>query len=295
MSELLEKLSAPFAPATVSWRLGPTNTDKTRGMALAYIDARDVQDRLNEVCGTKWQTRHPWSSGTLIACEIGIHVDGEWIWRGDGAGEIENETSGTGERKEQAQDMARKAAFSDSFKRAAVRWGVGRYLYDIDSPWVEIEARGRSYFIPDRELARLRSLLMRPTPAATRDATSAGTSRGPLSLPRDEWERRSHIIPDEARGPSSTGERQPQSAGEERTLSQIRDSIHKELSLADSVLLVDDILRVSQAELALLKGASALTHSRLISYAGHRKAALAGLPQNGSALAGEVREALGQP
>jgi hypothetical protein len=270
MSELLEKLSAPFGPATVSWRLGPTNTDKTRGMALAYIDARDVQDRLDEVCGVKWQTRHPWSSGTLIACEIGIYVDGEWIWRGDGAGEIENETSGTGERKEQAQDMARKAAFSDSFKRAAVRWGVGRYLYDIESPWVEIEARGRSYIIPDRELARLRSLLMRPTPTATRDAASVLAE-----MPRGNWKH---------------GERSVKPP----TQREMHYIIKLALERAVNQKAIDEILRTNTAMLELLRTASPGPHAELIAYAEQRKKDLAPAP-NGSALADGLREALGQP
>jgi hypothetical protein len=44
---------------------------------------------------------------------------------------------------------------SDALKRAAVRWGVGRYLYEMKSPWVAIEARGKSYFIPDAERKNL--------------------------------------------------------------------------------------------------------------------------------------------
>lgn len=270
MSDLLAKLSAPFAPATVSWRLGPTNADKTRGMALAYIDARDVQDRLDAVCGINWQARHPWASGTLIACEIGIKIDDEWIWRGDGAGEIESDIGGSGERKEQAQDMARKAAFSDSFKRAAVRWGVGRYLYDLDSPWVEIEQRGRSYIIPDRELVRLRSLLdkgSRPTPA-TGAAISAASSRGP----------------------SSTGETPKEKA--------IR--IHRAMEIAAKPYVIDDIIRVNEVDLKLILAAGPKTHAALIAFAEQRKAELAkrrdgAAPADyeaGSALAKKLREGL---
>jgi hypothetical protein len=36
-------------------------------------------------------------------------------------------------------------------KRAAVRWGVGRYLYEMKSPWVAIEAARQVSFIPDAE------------------------------------------------------------------------------------------------------------------------------------------------
>jgi hypothetical protein len=136
---------------------------------------------------------------------------------------------------------------------------VGRYLYDLDAPWVEIEARGRSFVIPERELARLRGLL---------------SGRGGLSSP---------------------GKTQPASAREGRTLSQIRDAIHHALSIASTPKIVDDILMVNQAELALIKSASEITFARLIAYAERRKAELAQPPANGSVLAEGVREALGQP
>lgn len=151
--DLLARLAAHFAPNLVSWRIGVTNKEKTKGMALAYLDSRDVQDRLNEVCGLNWQVRHPWSAGSKLACEIGIKIGGEWIWRGDGAGDSDVE--------------AEKGAFSDSFKRAAVRWGIGRYLYDIDSPWVQIEGRGNSYVIAQGEIGKLRDLLFRIGKSAT--------------------------------------------------------------------------------------------------------------------------------
>jgi hypothetical protein len=195
---LLERLSAPFPPAAVSWRVGATTQDKSKGMALAYIDARDVQDRLNEVCGHEWQVRHPWSTADgKVACEIGVKIDGEWIWRGDGAGNSDVE--------------AEKGAFSDSFKRAAVRWGIGRYLYDIDSPWVELEQKGRSYVIAAREMARLRSGLMgkaqsnveaptRPTTAGSR-STPSGNPAGENAATRNA----TSAAPPHSRTPSSTG------------------------------------------------------------------------------------------
>jgi hypothetical protein len=45
----IRALFAPFPPGRVSWRVGSTTQDKKRGMALAYIDARDVMDRLDAV------------------------------------------------------------------------------------------------------------------------------------------------------------------------------------------------------------------------------------------------------
>jgi hypothetical protein len=141
----LKALTAPFPPERVSWRVGSTSADKKRGMALAYIDARDVMERLDEVCGPEnWQSRYPHATGKTV-CEIGIKIGDEWIWKADGAGDTDFE--------------AEKGALSDAFKRAAVRWGIGRYLYDLDAPWVDIEPAGRSFKISAHEMPKLKALL----------------------------------------------------------------------------------------------------------------------------------------
>ena len=49
-----------------------------------------------------------------------------------------------------------KGGLSDSFKRAAVLWGIGRYLYDMESIWVAIEPFGKSSRIKKEEFAKLR-------------------------------------------------------------------------------------------------------------------------------------------
>jgi len=152
---ILEQLSAPFDPDRVSWRVGATSGDKSKGLALAYIDARDVMQRLDEVAGAGWQCTYP-HAGTKTVCSIGIKVGDEWIWKSNGAGDSDVE--------------AEKGALSDAFKRAAVMWGIGRYLYDVDSPWVQIEAMGRSFKIKDSEKPKLRAVLVRGyKPAPTKD------------------------------------------------------------------------------------------------------------------------------
>lgn len=144
--DFFEALAAPFPADRISWRVGATTGDKSKGMALAYIDARDVMERLDEVCGPAgWQCRYPHANGKTV-CEVGIKIGGEWIWKSDGAGDTDHE--------------AEKGALSDAFKRAAVRWGVGRYLYDMESPWVEIEQRGRSYAIKKEATGELRKVAM---------------------------------------------------------------------------------------------------------------------------------------
>lgn len=154
----LTKLREPFPPERISWRVGSTTKDKSRGMALAYIDARDVQDRLDDVCGIgNWQCRYSHATDKKTVCEIGIRSPaGEWIWKADGAGDTDVE--------------AEKGALSDAFKRSAVRWGIGRYLYDLDSPWVELEPKGNSYVIKPSELDRLRAILEGKKPPAPKQA-----------------------------------------------------------------------------------------------------------------------------
>jgi hypothetical protein len=151
MQDLFDALSAPFPVEEISWRVGPTNersreqSQPLRGQPLCYIDTRAVMDRLDSVCGPEnWQDTYTPGMGTSIVCNIGVKMGGEWLWKADGAG---------------ATDMeADKGALSDAFKRAAVRWGIGRYLYEIKAPWVVLEQRGKSAIIPDAEQKRLETL-----------------------------------------------------------------------------------------------------------------------------------------
>lgn len=162
---LLHKLKEPFNPDRVSWRVGSTTKDKSKGMALAYIDARDVMQRLDEVCGPEnWQCDYP-HAGTKTVCRIGIKIGDEWVWKANGAGDTDIESE--------------KGALSDAFKRAAVLWGIGQYLYDLDSPWVTLDTKqgsdGKVYVngIAKHEFTRLHKLL-------------GGKSSGQLKE-ADEW------------------------------------------------------------------------------------------------------------
>lgn len=146
------KLAAPLSPAAISWRIGAKAQNNQSGLALAYIDARDVQDRLDEVCGADgWQCRYS-HAGAKTVCDIGIRVrvvaplDGNapaesWVWKANGAGDTDVEQE--------------KGALSDAFKRAAVMWGIGRYLYSFPSIWVKIRPAGRSFAIEDSEYPKL--------------------------------------------------------------------------------------------------------------------------------------------
>lgn len=122
---MFKKLKAPFPPEKVSWRVGPVTKKKDKAIGLAYIDSRDVQDKLDEVCGPENWKDHFEFNGKRTLCHLSIRCDGEWITKVDGAGDSDIESE--------------KGALSDSFKRAAVKWGIGRYLYDIKANWLPID------------------------------------------------------------------------------------------------------------------------------------------------------------
>lgn len=119
-------VASDFLTMGISWQTvaelaKPTPQDQIRTKpgrggsgALSYVDARYVMKRLDEICGPYWQRDHR-MEGEKVACGIGILIDGQWIWRWDGAGETDIE--------------GEKGSFSDAFKRAAVSWGVARDLY----------------------------------------------------------------------------------------------------------------------------------------------------------------------
>jgi hypothetical protein len=132
----LNKLKEPFPQDRISWRAQTVTKAGDKALALAYIDARDVMERLDEVCGpANWQCRYSHADKKTI-CDLGICTDNGWVWKADGAGDSDIE--------------AEKGALSDAFKRSAVRWGIGRYLYDLETPWVPCESReynGKRQFV----------------------------------------------------------------------------------------------------------------------------------------------------
>lgn len=162
-------LRKPFPPEKISWRVGPTTQDKKKGQALAYIDARDVMGRLDEVAGAHWQCAYvPMPNGTCC-CSIGIKIGDEWVWRANGAINL------TDSDKPDQKEMTEKGSYSDAFKRAAVLWGIGQYLYDIESPWVELDDKKR---ILKSEYPKLMALLRgQPAPASEMQSNVAPVNR----------------------------------------------------------------------------------------------------------------------
>lgn len=110
-------------------------------LCVAYITARQAMDTLDAVCGPEgWQDKYYEVAGKLY-CSVGLKiedpkgfykgtVDGkekfeaktEWVWKSD---------CGTESNIEKDKGQA-----SDAFKRACVKWGLGRFLYSLDMVWL---------------------------------------------------------------------------------------------------------------------------------------------------------------
>jgi hypothetical protein len=123
-----QALAAPFEPADVKFK--PQVVKGNRALAIPYLHARAIQDRLDEVVGVDgWQDEYATLSDGSVACRLQLRIGGVWITKMDVGGPSEQPDSGD----------RLKAAFSDALKRAAVKFGIGRYLFRVPSVWADYD------------------------------------------------------------------------------------------------------------------------------------------------------------
>lgn len=132
MNDQMIALQKPFAIEDIEFRVGSTSADKSKGIALAYLTNRAIMKRLDDIFGPfGWRNEYKEWKGNSQLCGISIKHEEEWITKWDGADDSATE--------------AVKGGLSDAMKRAAVQWGIGRYLYQLDPMWVPLKPQGRSY------------------------------------------------------------------------------------------------------------------------------------------------------
>lgn len=127
----LNKLDEPFAAEDIEWRAQSCGKGGNGFWVsvLAYVTNRAIMARLDAVCGkANWKNEFR-DSGKAVECGISIKVDGEWITKWDAAEETNIEGV--------------KGGRSGAMKRAAVQWGIGRYLYNLDAGWGQVVDRGQ--------------------------------------------------------------------------------------------------------------------------------------------------------
>lgn len=140
LREPIGNLSKPFDESEWEWRIQRARilkNGKPKARVLAYITARALQNRLDEVCGpSNWTVSYegaPNSSKGLL-CSIGIRVhyddvtgESTFIYKQDGAENTDIESM--------------KGGISSAFKRCGVLWGMGRHLYNLADTWADFGKR----------------------------------------------------------------------------------------------------------------------------------------------------------
>ena len=132
-------LAEPFDPAELKYK--PQVVNGNRAIAVTYIDARLIQDRLDEVVGVEnWQDEYQPLPGGSVLCRLRVRIGKRWITKMD-----------VGSPSEQPDEGDRtKAAFSDALKRAAVKFSIGRYLYRLPVQWVDYDPKKRRIVAPPK-------------------------------------------------------------------------------------------------------------------------------------------------
>lgn len=136
-TELVEALQRPFESRDIEWRIGRSGVKKDGGVwasALAYLTNRAIMSRLDEVMGPGlWKNEFKeWRVGDKcgVLCGLSLKLESEWVTKWDGAENTDIESV--------------KGGLSDAMKRAAVQWGIGRYLYNLEATFVEVSGEKRN-------------------------------------------------------------------------------------------------------------------------------------------------------
>jgi hypothetical protein len=182
---LASALSAPFEPKDIKFK--PQMVKNNRALAMAYIDARLIQDRLDEVLGVEnWQDRYTILADGSVMCRLRARLGGRWITKSD-VGSL-SEQPDSGDRL--------KAAFSDALKRAAVKFGIGRYLYRLPAQWCD-------YDPVKKQLTQLPQLPAFALPKAKSQPTKTAKPAAPQSPPKTEGAEPKPDVIVEAKAPSA--------------------------------------------------------------------------------------------
>jgi hypothetical protein len=132
--DIAKLLAAPFPLSEVKFK--PQAVKNNRALAAPYVDVRAVMDRLDQAVGIGgWKDRLGLLPDGSVLCRLKLWVGDRWVERSD-----------VGSPSEQPDNGDRcKAAHSDALKRAAVKFGVGRYLYRIPGQWVDWDSQKKQF------------------------------------------------------------------------------------------------------------------------------------------------------
>lgn len=125
---ITDALAAPFEARDV--RFKPSKITNNRCLGMAYVDARVIQDRLDDVVGPEnWSDTYAVLPDGSVTCTLRVRLGGKWVSKTD---------VGSASDQPDAGDRM-KSGFSDALKRAAVKYGIGRYLYRLPAFWCDFD------------------------------------------------------------------------------------------------------------------------------------------------------------
>lgn len=126
--EMEQRLREPFPAHDIQWmpQTFGGSADKPWVMVLAYVDARALQERLDEVFSfAGWKDSYIVHDKGII-CNLSVRIGGVWVAKENGAPETHVE--------------AFKGGISSAFKRVcASGFGIGRYLYNLDTTYANCQ------------------------------------------------------------------------------------------------------------------------------------------------------------
>lgn len=137
-----DKLAAKFDVGELKFFPVAFTKDKAKARVGSYIDARAVMDRLDSVVGTDaWQTCYELREADTkaVECRLSVLFGDTWITKAD-VGYPNEARDADNPDKEPI-----KAAYSDALKRAAVQFGIGRYIYslELEQDWLPVDQYGK--------------------------------------------------------------------------------------------------------------------------------------------------------
>lgn len=141
------KLAEPFRAEDIEWRVQQAGgfDKKAWALVLAYVTNRAIMERLDAVCGAEnWRNEFDKAPDGGVMCGISILTIRQYITIRSSGQMPHPEKSGIGEwvtkwDGAQSTDIeAVKGGLSNAMKRAGVQWGIGRYLYNLESNFVTL-------------------------------------------------------------------------------------------------------------------------------------------------------------
>ena len=172
--EIVQALRKPFDPELIKWKIQTNPKEgQDKAIVVAFIDSRDVTERLDLVTGGDWSSEFSLpqvNAGAQFSLECALTVCG-----------VTRRDVGTVPAPRQNEDST-KDLYSDALKRAAVQFGVGSHVYRFPKVKAKVQALGKSFYLTFRAVDELlmlnRQLIQGGKPNKYIDIEVRGSSYG---------------------------------------------------------------------------------------------------------------------